>query len=64
VYLVTIAFSAVGLFTVSIVSDIDYLTTRKVDIRLEEGAIVNAPMDTGAGLEREKCIGGLLTGAY
>jgi hypothetical protein len=48
----------------SIVSDIDYLTTKKVDIRLEEGAIVNALMDTGAGLEREKCIGGLFTGAY
>jgi hypothetical protein len=49
VYLVTIAFGAVGLFIVSFVSDIDHLITKKVDIRLEEGAIVNAHMNTGAG---------------
>jgi hypothetical protein len=64
VYLATIPFSGVGLFIESFVSDIDHLVTKKVDIRLEKGAIVNTHMDTGAGLEREKCIGCLFTGAY
>jgi hypothetical protein len=48
-YLVSIAFGAVGLFIVAFVSDIDHLITNKVDIRLEEGAIINAHTDTGAG---------------
>jgi hypothetical protein len=51
---------------VSFVSDIDYLITKKVNIRLEEGAIVKAHMDTGDwtyhSQEREKYIGGLFTG--
>jgi len=49
VYLVTIAFGFSGLIIVSFVSNIDHLLTAKVDIKLEEGAIVKSHMDTGAG---------------
>lgn len=49
VYLATIAFGTVGLIIVAFVSDIDHLITKKVDIKLQEGAILNAQTDTGAG---------------
>ena len=49
VYLSTIAFGVIGLVTVSFVANIDHLLTKKVDIKLEEGAIVHGHTDTGEG---------------
>ncbi|KAF2817035.1 trichothecene efflux pump [Mytilinidion resinicola] len=49
VYLTTIAFGAVGVVIVAFASDVDHLMTRKIEIRLEEGAIIHGHTDTGAG---------------
>jgi len=49
VYLVSIAFGALALITVVFASEIDDLLTNKVEIKLEEGAIINAHTDTGEG---------------
>ncbi|OQU93620.1 hypothetical protein CLAIMM_00102 [Cladophialophora immunda] len=49
VYLVTIAFGTIGLIAVYFVKDIDHLLTQKVDIKLQEGAIIHSHTDTGEG---------------
>jgi hypothetical protein len=68
VYLVTIAFSAVGLLIMPPAPDIDRLITKKVDIRLwgrsDRQCSHGHRSWTYHSQEREKCIGGLFTGAY
>jgi branched-subunit amino acid transport protein len=49
VYLVTIAFGVLGTVAVSFTSNVDHLMTRKVDIKLEEGAHLHGQVDTGEG---------------
>ncbi|OQU94856.1 hypothetical protein CLAIMM_01147 [Cladophialophora immunda] len=49
VYLSSIAFGGVALVAVCFAADIDHLMTKKVEIRLEEGARVHAHSDTGRG---------------
>jgi len=49
VYLVTIAFGVVGTLVVCFSANTDHLLSHKIDIKLEEGAHVNANTDTGEG---------------
>ncbi|KAF2491932.1 trichothecene efflux pump [Lophium mytilinum] len=49
VYLVTIAFGVLGTLAVCFTANVDHLMTRKVDIKLEEGAHLHGAVDTGEG---------------
>ncbi|KAF2815944.1 trichothecene efflux pump [Mytilinidion resinicola] len=49
VYLVTIAFGVLGTIAVCFTANVGHLMTRKVDIRLEEGAHLHGAVDTGEG---------------
>jgi len=49
VYLVSIAFGVVGTITVCFCKNVDEYMTKKVDIKLDEGAKLKAVTDTGEG---------------
>lgn len=49
VYLVSIAFGVVGTVIVCFCKDVDHLLTKEVDIKLDEGAKLQAVTDTGKG---------------
>ena len=49
VYLVSIAFGVIGTVVVCFCKNVDEHMTKKVDIRLDEGAKLKATMDTGEG---------------
>lgn len=49
VYLVTIAFGVVGTLVVCFSANTDHLLSHRIDIKLDEGAHINANTDTGEG---------------
>ena len=60
VYLVSIAFGVVGTIVVAFAKSVESQMTRKVDIKLDEGAHIHSNMDTGEGhvvhVENDKVI--------